>query len=175
MAKGDTVDEMVTAVLEADKPLTTTGVADRAGVSDQTVRNYLDEFKEDGRVEYGQVGRGVAFWPAGAYDDGEAARRDPVEEAHRWVRAAYAKASDAIAPAATLSLAFWVVALALSGSDTATEMALATGLIALAAAVVMFTAVVFGLLAGTLSFRDVVPWGGNRRGKSDSGGGSDDV
>jgi len=68
------VEAMAEAVVDAERPLTTTDIGDRVGVSDQTVRRARDELKADDRIDYGKVGRSTAFWPAvNDEDEGEAA------------------------------------------------------------------------------------------------------
>lgn len=60
-----TVDEMVHAVKEAEKPLTARDIANKIGVTRQTISNHRDDLESDARVEYGKVGNATAYWFAG--------------------------------------------------------------------------------------------------------------
>lgn len=62
MPRKVTVDDMVAAVREAGRPCTKQDIADRTGVTRQTIANYSHELEDDPRVECGMVGQATAYW-----------------------------------------------------------------------------------------------------------------
>lgn len=70
-----TVDDMVQAVRQADKPVTARDIAEACGVTRQTISNYRDDLEEDGRIEHGKVGSATAYWLA--EEDGSVNTRPP--------------------------------------------------------------------------------------------------
>lgn len=87
-----TIDDMVRALRESDKPLTASGIGEATGISMQAVAKRRDELESDGRVAYGKVGGATAYWIAdharedadGGADSADTGRdppqpKDPVE------------------------------------------------------------------------------------------------
>jgi hypothetical protein len=64
MPRKVTVDDMVNAIEDAERPCTKQDIADRTGVTRPTIINYEDELKQDPRVEFGKVGSATAYWSA---------------------------------------------------------------------------------------------------------------
>lgn len=70
-----TVDDMVQAIRQADKPVTAREIAEACDVTRQTISNYRDDLEEDGRIEHGKVGTATAYWLA--EEDGSVNTRPP--------------------------------------------------------------------------------------------------
>lgn len=84
MARKATVDKMIKAIRESDKPaLTKQDIADGVGVSWQTINNHEQELEDDPRVQSGKVGKAKVYWLPVKYDpdklDGEPQTPGPDE------------------------------------------------------------------------------------------------
>jgi hypothetical protein len=81
MPRKVTVDDMVGAVEELGRPCTKQDIADRTGVSRQTIANHADELESDDRIRSGKVGTAKAYWlPPEPQDDNNAGDSGESEE-----------------------------------------------------------------------------------------------
>jgi len=64
MRQKATPDEMVSVVRDAEKPLTTVDIADRVGVTRQTINNYQDDLESHPEVTTANVAGSTTFWHA---------------------------------------------------------------------------------------------------------------
>jgi len=95
-----TLEEMVEAVRDADRPLTRGDIAERVGVTRQALDARQDELEADPRLTYDQIGNARAYWIAeeqrvntgdgggGVEPDDQDADTDAVDEADVVVKTA---------------------------------------------------------------------------------------
>lgn len=66
-----TVDDMVDAIREAERPVTARDIAESVGVTRQAISKRRDELEEDDRVVSGKVGQATAYWLAAWHEQVE--------------------------------------------------------------------------------------------------------